>query len=413
MLEKHGSQEKPSSEYPYEPIYRPWSWILSSSTNLFLFAAVVCLAYVIYKRRRASGRKRRVLTYRVVEVNKPLLESAEEPTKINALVTGGSGNLGREIVSCLLKDGGYKIHSLDLFIPEEENRNSEVCSYIQADITNYDDLCIATKGMDVVFHVAAIIPGVMGASNRDFDDVNLKGTENVIAACKEQKVKRLIYTSSVEVVQGKGHIEDDIIDEDYPFPKDSLNAYVRTKRAAEKAVLAANNQESLRTCAVRPGAILEMLAHHKLSHPKYMGEKGNFPPMTAGEDVAKIQLQLDKILVDNPPLAAGKVYILATTLSERELAETIATELDDGQKAESFPVFLLTLLTYVNVFGYWLTGTAPIHPHMTLMNLDFLKPQSHNYSCARAQKELGWTPSPWKECVRKLVKEWKDTKKDK
>ena len=145
----------------------------------------------------------------------------------------------------------------------------------------------------------------------------------------------------------------------------------------------------------------------------YIGEKGNFYPMIAGEDVAKIQLQLDKILVDNPPLAAGKVYILATTLSERELAEAIATELDDGQKAESFSMFLLTLLTYVNVFGYWLTGTAPIHPRMTLMNLDFAKPRSHNYSCARAQKELGWTPSPWKECVRKLVKEWKDTKKDK
>ena len=110
-------------------------------------------------------------------------------------------------MSCLLKDGGYEVpDSLDLFIPEE-NRNGEMCSYIQADITNYDDLCIATKGMDVVFHVAAIIPAVMGASNRDFDDVNWKGTENVIAACKEQKVKRLIYTSSVEVVQGKGHIE--------------------------------------------------------------------------------------------------------------------------------------------------------------------------------------------------------------
>ena len=113
----------------------------------------------------------------------------------------------------------------------------EVCYYIQAGITNYDDLYIAMKGMDVVFHVAAIIPAVMGAPNRDFDDVNLKGTENVITTCKEQKVKRLIYTSSMEFVQGKCLIEVDIIDENYPFPKDSLDAYVRPKREAERLFL--------------------------------------------------------------------------------------------------------------------------------------------------------------------------------
>ena len=410
MLEKRGSQAEASSEYPYEPIYRPWSWILSSSTNLFLFAAVVCLAYMLYKRRKARG-KRRVLTYRVVEVNKTLLES-EEPTKINALVTGGSGRLGREVVSCLLKNGGYKVHSLDLFIPEEENRNSEVCSYIQADITNYDDLHIAMKDVDVVFHTAAIIPTILGVSNRDYDEVNWKGTQNVIAACKERKVKRLIYTSTVEVVLGKGHVGVDIVDEDYPFPEDSLNAYIGTKREAEKAVLAAND-EGLKTCAVRPGSILESMVHNKLARLTYLGEKGKFYPMTAGEDVAKVQLQLDQVLVDNPPLAAGKVYIIATTISERELAETVATELDDGQKAESFSELLITLLTYVNVFGYWLTGTALIHPQMTLMTLDFIKPRSYTYSCARAQKELGWKPSLWKHCVKRLVKEWKETKKDK
>ena len=58
MLEKSNPQAKPSSEYPYESIYWSWSWILSSSTNLFLFAAVVCLAYMVYKSRGAKGKHR-------------------------------------------------------------------------------------------------------------------------------------------------------------------------------------------------------------------------------------------------------------------------------------------------------------------------------------------------------------------
>lgn len=405
-------QAPASAEYPYQPIYRPWSWILSSSTNLFLFAIVVGMAWMVYKRRKARGR-RRVVTYRRVNVNTTLLES-EDSTKINALVTGGSGMLGREIVQSLVTDGGYKVHSLDLAIPEEENRNCEVCSYIQTDITNLDDLCIAVKGMDVVFHTAAILPTTIAAKNGDFDEVNLKGTENVIMACKKGKVKRLIYTSSVDVVMGKGaknRLEN--ADEDYPFPCESLNAYIRTKRSAEIAVLAANGKDNLTTSAIRPGGILELIIRFKLDRPIYMGEKGLFYPAASCEDVAKVHLQLDKVLLNQREVAAGKAFIVSTTISERELAETIARELGDGQVAESFSMALYTVLTYINVACYFLTGTTPIHPLMTVMTLDFMNLPPHTFSSARAQRELGWKQTPWEDTVKKAVKDWKETKKNK
>ena len=367
---------------------------------------------MLYKGRKAR-RRRRVVTYRRVNVNTNLLES-KDSTKINALVTGGSGMLGREIIQILLSDGGYKVHSLDLVIPEEENRNCGVCSYIQTDITNPDDLCIAIKGMDVVFHTAAVLPTVMGARNGDFDEVNLKGTKNVIAACKEGKVKRLIYTSSVDVVMGKGaknRLEN--ADEDYPFPCESLNAYVRTKRCAENAVLAANGKDNLTTSAIRPGGILELIIRYKLDRPIYMGEKGLFYPAVSCEDVAKVHLQLDKVLLDQSEVAAGKAFIVCTTISERELAETLARELGDGQVAESFSMSLYTLLTYINVACYFLTGATPVSPLMTIMTLDFMNLPPHTFSSARAQRELGWKQTPWKDTVKKAVKDWKETKKNK
>ncbi len=51
--------------------------------------------------------------------------------KIKAVVTGGSGSLGKQIVRCLIEDGNYLIYSLDLFIPAEKDRNDDVYSYIQ------------------------------------------------------------------------------------------------------------------------------------------------------------------------------------------------------------------------------------------------------------------------------------------
>ena len=340
------------------------------------------------------------------------ISEENDPTMVNVLVTGGNGLLGKEIVSCLLKDGRYKVHSLDLFIPEEESRNSEVCSYIQTDITNLEDLCISTKGMDAVFHTAAILPMAIGAKDSDFDEVNVKGTENVILACKECKVKRLIYTSSVEVVSGNSKEVIENADENYPFPEESMNAYVRTKRCAERAVLAANGESGLTTCAVRPGGILDMIIHYRIKHPVFHGKNGLMCSLVACEDVARLHVLIDQAMIINKKIA-GKVYIAASTVSERELVETITMEVGEGQMAKPMSLSLLSLLTYINVICYKLTGLVPISPRMNLMTLDFSKSTMHTFSSALAQRELGWKPTPWRDTLKKIIRQWKESKKNK
>ena len=382
-----------------------YDWIYVLGRPLFIALQLFGLAFMLYKHWKEHGR-RQLVRYRVVDVNISLLES-KESGNVNALVTGGSGTLGKEIVRCLIEDGGYKVYSLDLSIPGEEARNSEVCSYIQADITSFDDLCIATKGMDVVFHTAAILPMVIGLKNSDFDNVNLKGTENVIAACKECKVKRLVYTSSTDVVLGKGEQGVKNADEDHPLPKQPLNAYVRTKGRAEKTVLSANGDGGLSTCAVRPGGILEMM---KLERPIYIGEKGRDFPLVSGKDVAKVQIQLDKLLSNNSKVAEGKVFILATNATQHEVNETILSEINNGKTAPHIPLTILLPLTYTNVIVYSLTGITLISSRLNLMMLDFVKLKSHTVSSARAERELGWKPTPWKDTVKKLIKERKATK---
>ena len=373
-----------------------------------LFIATIGLLWMLHKLKRTITKRK--INYRCVEVDRALLDDS---ARINALVTGGSGMLGREIVSCLLKDGGYKIYSLDLFIPQEENRNGEVCSYIQADVTNYDDLCTAMRGMDVVFHTAAILPTVMGATNADFDKVIVQGTENVIAACKECRVKRLVYTSTADVVISKGVMGVDDTDEDHPFPKEPLNTYVSTKGRAETAVLAANGRDGLRTGALRPGGILELVLYPKLKYLMYIGDRERMLPLVACGDLAKAHLQLDKILANTESSsqsqsAAGRAFNLSCSISEKELDDLVAAEIGNGQIARRLPMSIFILLTYINVISHWITGIAPINSVMTLMALDILKLKFHTYSSSRAQAELGWRPTPWKRIVKRLIKEWKE-----
>ena len=84
--------------------------------------------------------------------------------------------------------------------------------------------------------------------------VNVTGTRNIIDECLSAGVKKLVYTSSGGVVYNG---QSDIVtaDERLPYPEQALDAYNETKVAAEKMVLAANGQDGLLTCSIRPAGI--------------------------------------------------------------------------------------------------------------------------------------------------------------
>ena len=372
-----------------------------------VLSAVVGLLWLLSISRitKRQRRHRSVTNCGYLKLNQGVIDSELEDTeKINALVTGGSGMLGREIVRILVENGGYKVCSLDLFIPEEKDRNSKVCSYIQADITNYDDLCIATRGIDVVFHTAAILPTVIGATNDDFEQVIVQGTRNVITACQKCEVKRLIYTSTADVVISSGKTGVKNTNEDHPLPKDPLNAYVSAKGRAETVVLAASGRNGLITSALRPGGILELIVYPKLKHLMYIGDRERMLPLVSCRDLANAHLLLDNILsCTDGTSAAGQAFNLSCSIPEKELDDAIASEKGVGVRNLPMPMFIL--LTYINVVGHWLTGTPPINSVMTLMALDILKLKFHTYSSTRAQTELGWKPTPWRSVVKEIIKE--------
>ncbi len=124
---KKNPRQESTTEYPFEPLYRPWSWALSSFSNILLFAVLFAVIYIMYRQRKTKGK--REVSYRTVESKQA--EAMKSEGKIKAVVTGGSGSLGKQIVRCLIEDGNYLIYSLDLFIPAEKDRNDDVYSYIQ------------------------------------------------------------------------------------------------------------------------------------------------------------------------------------------------------------------------------------------------------------------------------------------
>ncbi len=166
---------------------------------------------------------------------------------MRVLVTGGGGFLGGALVKRIL-NFGYSVSALGR---REISNLPSSAEAIQCDLKDKHATVSACKGMDAVFHVAAI-PGVWGDS-KDFFDSNVEGTRNILEGCLQAGVKKLIFTSSPSVVCHNKDMEN--ADETTPYPAKYLCDYPLTKAIAEREVLAANNKNGLRTVSLRPHLI--------------------------------------------------------------------------------------------------------------------------------------------------------------
>ena len=166
---------------------------------------------------------------------------------MRVLVTGGGGFLGGAIVRRLVARGDQVRSFARGEYPKLVKLGVEVR---RGDLCDSEAVAAAIQGCERVFHVAAL-PGVWGAY-KDYYRTNVVGTDNVLAACRAQGVKRLVYTSTPSVVHAGGDIEGG--DESLPYATKFSAHYPRTKAIAEQSVLRANG-EKLCTVALRPHLI--------------------------------------------------------------------------------------------------------------------------------------------------------------
>ena len=142
---------------------------------------------------------------------------------MNILVTGGSGFIGRNIVK-VLKEQGNEVGSLDI-----KEKNSVADYHITCDIRNRHMVEKALKGIDYVFHLAAVTsPPEFENLTGDGYEVNVIGTYNVLAASAKNNVKRVILTSSSSIY---GDVKQAAVETQ--LPETHSNFYPMTKRINE------------------------------------------------------------------------------------------------------------------------------------------------------------------------------------
>jgi UDP-glucose 4-epimerase len=167
---------------------------------------------------------------------------------VRALVTGGAGFIGPNLVAGLL-ELGHSVIVLDNFSTgQPENLPYSPGLTIQeGDVLDYSQVLASVKEADVVFHMAAQVGNVLSLQRPESDlSANAIGTINVLQASRDCGIKQIIYSSSSAIFGETKYIP---VDEDHP--KDPASPYGLSKLAAEKYCLILGAEYGLRVCCLR------------------------------------------------------------------------------------------------------------------------------------------------------------------
>ncbi|MGV1098835.1 NAD-dependent epimerase/dehydratase family protein [Thiovibrio sp. JS02] len=227
------------------------------------------------------------------------------------VVVGGTGFVGRAVVRLLVAQGIETSVLARNFSPELEALGVR---QLNGDILDADFLNSAFAGHDTVIHLAAKT-GIWG-NKKEFQAVNIDGSRNCIAACRENKIPVLVFASTPGVVYQKGDLCG--VNERTPYARNHLSHYVRSKALAEQAILAANS-ETLRTVVLRlhpvwgPGdtdLIPRLLGQARCRQLTRVGNGHNLVDVTYIDNAADA-LVLAARNLHGPATAAGKPYFIS------------------------------------------------------------------------------------------------------
>ena len=146
----------------------------------------------------------------------------------NILITGGTGSFGKRYIERILEN--YKPNKIIIFSRDELKQfemqskyNHECMRYFIGDVRDKDRLIQATRGVDYVIHAAAMKQVPASEYNpMECIKTNIHGAENLIQACLENNVKKVIALSTDKACS-------------------PINLYGATKLASDKLFVAANN----------------------------------------------------------------------------------------------------------------------------------------------------------------------------
>ncbi len=322
------------------------------------------------------------------------------------LVTGSTGFIGNVLVRKLL-ERGQKVRAFLRTTSDITVLEGLPIERITGNILDPHSLAEAFRGVDTVYHMAAKIT-IMPWEDRLIRNINLEGTRNILKACLDARVKKLIYTSTIHALQ-----EPTIgttIDENMPYdPENERGEYDRSKAQASLEVMEAAGK-GLHTVVLCPTGVLGpydwRLSPITQTFLDYYNGKMKMT-LCGAYDFVDVRDVAEGHILASQKAKPGSNYILS---GQRITMQEMLGMLEEitGTRAPwlSIPTWLVRAYSTFMPAYYRLTGKTPRFTNYSIKTLNSNSWISH----IKATEELGYDPRPIKKSIEDTIKWFKDSK---
>jgi nucleoside-diphosphate-sugar epimerase len=301
---------------------------------------------------------------------------------MKAFITGASGFIGAHLAEELYRQKwqvSVLVHKRDLPLPQR-------FQIFRGDIKEAGPLKDMFQGTDVLFHLAAAL-GASRIDKKEFFKINAEGTENVLKAAREARIKRIIHFSSAGVL---GSVKENraVAEDHLPSPQD---VYDRTKLEGERIALR-YAREGSDVVVVRPGWVYGPGDRRTFKLIKTIAARRFILPTrgTTRQTPVYIEDLIQGVLLAAEKARAGEIYHLAGSevLTVREIVSLIAQAAGNRFSSFPFPILLLKTAAFILEKTFFLVKKeAPLTRGRLAF---FIHPKP--LSIRKAVAELGYSP---------------------
>jgi nucleoside-diphosphate-sugar epimerase len=272
-------------------------------------------------------------------------------------VTGASGLVGSHLIQSLLSKGQEVRALYRSTIPVF--KGAEKVNWMKGDILDITSLENALDGIKNVYHCAAIVSFTPKHANAMLQ-ANIEGTANVVNACINQQIHKLVYVSSVAAL---GRIrEDAAVDETMNWtPETSNSVYGQSKYLAEMEVWRGMG-EGLNVAIVNPVIILGAGDWNKGSSEIFKSAYNEFPWYTKGvSGFVDVMDVIDAMQLLMHSDIQGQRYIISgANVPYQEIFNRIAKAFNKRPPHKKVTPFLAAIVWRLEAVKGFFTGKTPL-----------------------------------------------------